>query len=179
MFKIHYWDSWIRTNASGSQSPLPYHLAISQKYNSASAVNEAVWFKQTTSLGRSAIFSRWLVPHRLMDRNSHPAIAPCRYRVAIFWHKLLGDLAIVQLISYFCVVLCPCTVDTPKGHDSSRIRTCNPRIKSPVLYRTELSRLNMAPSTLLVPYVGEPYNQQVFERPSSTVRRTLFLVFII
>ena len=29
MFK---WDNWIRTSASRSQSPLPYHLAISQSY---------------------------------------------------------------------------------------------------------------------------------------------------
>lgn len=27
------WASWIRTNESRSQSPLPYHLAIAQRRN--------------------------------------------------------------------------------------------------------------------------------------------------
>lgn len=33
----------------------------------------------------------------------------------------------------------------------------------------------MVPSTLLAPYVGEPYNQQVFEHLPSTVRQILFV----
>ena len=35
---------------------------------------------------------------------------------------------------------------------------------------TELSHLKMIPLTPLVPYVGEPFNQQVFEPQPSTVR---------
>ena len=36
----------------------------------------------------------------------------------------------------------------------------------------------MIPLTPLVPYVGEPYNQQVFEPQPSTVRQRLFVRFI-
>lgn len=48
----------------------------------------------------------------------------------------------------------------------------------PAALPTELSSLYMIPSTLLAPYVGEPYNQQVFEHLSSTVRQILFVFFI-
>lgn len=47
----------------------------------------------------------------------------------------------------------------------------------PAALPTELSRLYMIPSTLLAPYVGEPYNQQVFEHLPSTVRQILFVFF--
>lgn len=41
----------------------------------------------------------------------------------------------------------------------------------PAALPTELSRLRGVLLTHLAPYVGEPLNREVFERPSSTVRR--------
>ena len=57
-------------------------------------------------------------------------------------------------------------------------RTADAWSFNPTLYLTELSHLKMIPSTPLVPYVGEPFNQQVFEPQPSTVRLRLFVFFI-
>lgn len=49
-------------------------------------------------------------------------------------------------------------------------RTADAWSFNPTLYQTELSHRKKIPLTPLVSYVGEPYNQQVFEPQPSTVR---------
>ena len=57
-------------------------------------------------------------------------------------------------------------------------RTADAWSFNPTLYQTELSHRKVIPLTPLVSYVGEPYNQQVFEPQPSTVRLRLFMRFI-
>ncbi len=55
------WASWVRTSASRDQNPLPYHLAIAQKWNGGE------WIRTTEPEGadlQSAAFSQTSLPLR-------------------------------------------------------------------------------------------------------------------